>query len=154
MKRLTENVFGYTQLIACGNDFCKETCEKHDGEVGCGDCPIQKAIEKLAEYEDIEEQGFLMKLSRLLKNKKVEEMSTHRIWIDIDYDDIDKTVFLTQEEDEEALERMENKGGRIMRELNSAIKILTSEYEKAKKNGWIKNPIAYALFQTWKIFDK
>ena len=41
-----------------------------------------------------------------------------------------------------------------MTDLDKAIKVLKDEYEKAKKNGWIRNPIAYALFQTWKIFDE
>lgn len=62
MERLTENVLGNIQLKACGNDFCKETCAEHDEEKSCNNCPIQKAFEKLAEYEDLEEQGLLLKL--------------------------------------------------------------------------------------------
>lgn len=62
MDRLTENVLGNVQLKACGNDFCKETCAEHDEEKSCNNCPIQKAFEKLAEYEDLEEQGKLLKL--------------------------------------------------------------------------------------------
>lgn len=62
MERLTEKVYGYTQLKSCGNDFCKETCAKYDEERSCNNCPIQKSIEKLAEYEDLEEQGLLLKL--------------------------------------------------------------------------------------------
>ena len=41
-----------------------------------------------------------------------------------------------------------------MTDLDKAIKVLKEQYEKAKKIGWIINPIAYALYQTWKIFDK
>lgn len=62
MERLTENVLGNIQLKACGNDFCKETCAERDEEKSCNNCPIQKAFEKLAEYEDLEEQGKLLKL--------------------------------------------------------------------------------------------
>ena len=62
MDRLTEKVFGFVQLKACGNDFCKETCAEHDEENSCKNCPIQKALEKLAEYEDLEEQGLLLRL--------------------------------------------------------------------------------------------
>lgn len=62
MERLTEKVMGNIQLKACGNDFCKETCAEHDEEKSCNNCPIQKAFEKLAEYEDLEEQGKLLKL--------------------------------------------------------------------------------------------
>ena len=62
MERLTEKVFGFVQLKACGNDFCKETCAEHDEEKSCKNCYIQKAFEKLAEYEDLEEQGLLLRL--------------------------------------------------------------------------------------------
>lgn len=62
MERLTENVLGNIQLKACGNDFCKETCAEHDEEKSCDNCPIQKAFEKLAEYEDLEDQNKLLKL--------------------------------------------------------------------------------------------
>lgn len=62
MERLTEKVFGFVQLKACGNDFCKETCAEHDEEKSCKNCHIQKAFEKLAEYEDLEEQCLLLRL--------------------------------------------------------------------------------------------
>ena len=62
MERLTERVLGFVQLKSCENDFCKETCAEHDAEKSCNNCPIQKAYEKLAEYEDLEEQGKLLKL--------------------------------------------------------------------------------------------
>lgn len=41
-----------------------------------------------------------------------------------------------------------------MTELDKVIEVLKEQYEKAKKIGWVRNPIAYALYQTWKIFDK
>ena len=62
MERLTEKVFGFVQLKACGNDFCKETCAEHDEEKSCKNCHIQKAFDKLAEYEDLEEQCLLLRL--------------------------------------------------------------------------------------------
>ena len=62
MDRLTEKVFGFVQLKACGHDFCKETCAEHDEEKSCKNCPIQKAFEKLAEYEELEDQGLLLRL--------------------------------------------------------------------------------------------
>lgn len=68
MERLTENVLGFTQLKACGNDFCKEICAEHDEEKDCNNCPIQKAFEKLAEYEDLEEQGKMLKDPQELKD--------------------------------------------------------------------------------------
>ena len=62
MERLTEKVFGFVQLKACGNDFCKETCEEHDKYKSCNNCPIQNSFDKLAEYEDAEEQDLLLRL--------------------------------------------------------------------------------------------
>ena len=58
MERLTEKVIGCNQIIKCGNDLCKETCE----EWSCDFCPISEAIDKLADYEDAEEQGLLLRL--------------------------------------------------------------------------------------------
>lgn len=39
-------------------------------------------------------------------------------------------------------------------ELELAIKILKQKYERAKHLEYVKKPIAYALYQTWKYFDK
>lgn len=38
--------------------------------------------------------------------------------------------------------------------IEEAIKELEKEYENAKKNGWVQNPVAYALYQVWKIADR
>lgn len=43
-----------------------------------------------------------------------------------------------------------------MKELNKAIKELEKQYENATKGNMAKiiyNPLAYALYQTWRIFD-
>lgn len=40
-----------------------------------------------------------------------------------------------------------------MMRLETAIKLLTEEYEKAKKLEHIHNPIAYALYQVWREAD-
>lgn len=37
--------------------------------------------------------------------------------------------------------------------LEKAIKMLEEEYERAKKNEWVRNPLAYALYQVWKKAD-
>lgn len=37
--------------------------------------------------------------------------------------------------------------------LEQAIKLLESEYERAKKLEWIRNPLAHALYKVWKIAD-
>lgn len=81
------------------------------------------AMEKLAEYEDLEEKGLLMKLPvakgdtiypllyangkpKYVDESEVVEISDSRIWIEstyFDYADIGKTVFLTREQAEQAL---------------------------------------------------
>lgn len=38
--------------------------------------------------------------------------------------------------------------------LNEAVQMLETEYEKAKQQKWINNPLAYALYQVWKKADK
>ncbi|MBD5543773.1 MAG: hypothetical protein HDR01_05915 [Lachnospiraceae bacterium] len=127
MERLTEratDLFGTSciQLKACGYELCRETCDKQDGKYGCKNCPIEKALEKLAEYEDLEEQGKLLKLpcavgdtiyeiySDNIKEHKVDEVSTHSIWIDnmyFDHADIGQNIFLTQEEAQAALSELQ-----------------------------------------------
>lgn len=38
--------------------------------------------------------------------------------------------------------------------LEQAIALLRERYEKAKQSPYIKNPLAWALYQVWKIADK
>lgn len=38
--------------------------------------------------------------------------------------------------------------------LEEAIKLLESEYERAKRLDFVNNPIAYALYQVWKKADR
>ena len=37
--------------------------------------------------------------------------------------------------------------------LKRAIKLLEEEYERACRLEWVHNPLAYALYQVWKIAD-
>ena len=39
-------------------------------------------------------------------------------------------------------------------DLENAIKVLKEQYEKAKNLEYVRNKIAYALYQTWKEFDR
>ena len=137
MERLTEKVFGFVQLKACGNDFCKETCAEHDEEKSCENCHIQKAFEKLAEYEDLEEQGLLFRLPCKIGStlyqpiySSINEYKVIGLCFDIyhnklmyevayeigfewhktvcDFNDIGKYVFLTKAEAEQKLKEMES----------------------------------------------
>lgn len=38
--------------------------------------------------------------------------------------------------------------------LEKAKKMLEEEYARAKKSPFVQNPIAYALYQVWKMADK
>ena len=37
--------------------------------------------------------------------------------------------------------------------IDRAVEILREEYKKACENPVVRNPVAYALYQTWKRFD-
>lgn len=95
---------------------------------------IRQALRKLAEYEDLEEQGLLLKLPCkvgdtvwFVGNKFVNDYEIRRFiideigidaiqvaktikgkdyWNSFNIDDFGKTVFLTQEQAEEALKKM------------------------------------------------
>ncbi len=40
-----------------------------------------------------------------------------------------------------------------LEELGKAIAHLISEYDRAKKVDYIRKPISFALYQTWKVWD-
>ena len=77
-----------------------------------------KAVDKLAEYEDLEEQGKLLKLPCKIGQRVYMiyqfcgegawEIEEHKIILE-DLENIGKTVFLTRQEAEQALAEMEGK---------------------------------------------
>ena len=135
MERLTKYKFGNIVSekqekagIHCSN-FCNNCSQ------GTGDCKHLKAmIEKLAAYEDAEEQGLLLKLPCkvgdtvwFVGNKFVNDYEIRRFivgeigidaiqvaktiigtdyWNSFSIDDIGKTVFLTQAEAKQKLKEM------------------------------------------------
>lgn len=131
MERLTERFSnGQAAVYGCGNN-CKydfKYCENH-----LEDCPtINEIYEKLAEYEDLEEQGKLLKLPCkigdtvwILKNGKIlrnhvvqthisqtEQQTFFSCYGDcfgIEY--IGKTVFLNPEQAETALQALKETEG-------------------------------------------
>lgn len=132
MERLTDySDDECTYIIGVGNKTCEEFCK--NAVDGCKNCYIQQVFKKLATYEDLEEQGLLVRLpckvgdtvyvpTRVL----VSEFKITAIFCDIHgtyfywlfycgiYErtsgfserDIGKTVFLTREEAEKKLEEM------------------------------------------------
>lgn len=125
MERLTKrNDSNITELMKCGCKLCPTVC---DESLSCIDCPIQESLDKLAAYEDAEEQGLLIKLQYPLGTElyfpfKCQGIIKDRIrrWqlnknglFFCSYagnayrlEAIGKTVFLTREEAEAALERI------------------------------------------------
>jgi len=41
----------------------------------------------------------------------------------------------------------------VVKELRPVVRLLHKEYERAKKNPIVYNPLAYALYQVWKAVD-
>ena len=135
MERLTgryKDPIANTVLIKeCGDKICKNICD--DIEYDCSKCGLEKALEKLADYEDLEEQGLLVRLPckvgddlYCIVNGEVKKLKVHSFGvpdfeiIDIEFKYVDgfkivrfvgevgKTVFLTREEAEKKLEEIQN----------------------------------------------
>lgn len=135
MERLTERCkdsIANTVLIReCGDKLCKDICD--DIECNCSKCELEKVLEKLATYEDLEEQGLLVRLPckvedtlYCIDNGIVELLivNSFRIYnlnrIEIDFEnasgftlctfsgELDEGYFLTYEEAAKKLEEMKN----------------------------------------------
>ena len=95
--------------------ICKQMCGDYghqcDGQVDVDMCQRYVAFDKLAEYEDLEEQGLLLKLPckvgdtvYLIKSDgKVVPRTADMQFLGVLWDDYGKKWFLTQEEAEEKL---------------------------------------------------
>lgn len=110
MDRLTEKFKDGRNILRKGiaDIFC----------IGFGRFFEGEAVDKLAEYEDLEEQGKLMKLPCEIGHRVYMiyqfcregtwEIEEHKIKLE-DLDKIGKTVFLTRPDAEQALAEMEGK---------------------------------------------
>ena len=131
MSRLTDRCWrNLDPWECCGQNF--HCSRKLNDDGGCiNGCIVPKLYKHLAEYEDLEEQGLLLKLPCKIGTNKLyyidddkeiyringDEVSIKRfpsgqIIYDYDccefsYEDFGKTVFLTKEAAEKALERLE-----------------------------------------------
>ena len=131
MERLTEKCNGSIQLKKCGNTPCMAVCSDFRN---CRKCLIGEAFKKLADYEDLEEQGLLVRLPVEIGTELFQPCADRKSIIrsivinnTITDDDIyigivdergnerhyskksiGKTVFLTREEAEKELEEMKN----------------------------------------------
>lgn len=115
MERLTKRLNDGKELCI---DVCGEKCV--DGYTWCPKCkPFTDVMKKLAEYEDAEEQGLLLRLP-LKRRDRFWELNTvngfphiyprmahslqHCVYV---LERLGKTTFLTKEEAEQAMKKME-----------------------------------------------
>lgn len=59
-KRYKDPIANTVLIKECGDKLCKNICD--DIEYDCSKCGLEKALEKLADYEDLEEQGLLVRI--------------------------------------------------------------------------------------------
>ncbi len=117
MERLTERYkdsIANTVLIReCGDKLCKNICD--DIEYDCSKCELEKVLEKLATYEDLEEQGLLVRLPCKVGTEvyyilgipnKMPCAIDKCVFKLSDIDKIGESLFLTPEEAEKKLEEM------------------------------------------------
>ena len=131
MERLTEKQSSGYDLKAMNGEWCNKYCEQQRVET-CNECVIYQAIQKLAEYEDLEEQGLLLRLpcpidttvynitwwddvqEKVKVDGKTFYRTVHKHKVSkskfslIDIYDFGKTVFLTKAEAEQKLKEMES----------------------------------------------
>ena len=119
MERLTKVYEEDNQKYVC-IDVCGENCVENN--TWCPKCkPFTDVMKKLSHYEDLEEQGLLLKLPCKVGDKvyvfwtsynfKTEEVE-HKIIVDVFeiemMSEFGKTVFLTREEAEAKLQELQN----------------------------------------------
>ena len=44
--------------------------------------------------------------------------------------------------------------GEGVMDIENAVKLLQVHYDAAKKLEWVHNPVAYALYEVWKMADR
>lgn len=118
MNRLTDRCWrNLDPWECCGQNF--HCSRKLNDDGGCiNGCIVPKLYKHLAEYEDLEEQGLLLKLPCKIgdavyivgykyRQGGYEKFINTGKFRYSDLDKLNKTVFLTKEEAEKALERLE-----------------------------------------------
>lgn len=126
MERLTDySDDECTYIIGVGNKTCEEFC-KYVVD-GCRNCYIQQVFKKLADYEDLEEQGLLVRLpcpigttvwdicgmdirENVVSGLEYDKGGKWFLWANEDeyLGELNVLVFLTREEAEKKLKEMKN----------------------------------------------
>lgn len=132
MERLTRRI-NNNKITAIKGSSCNYSAQSFDCQINDGTEKLRTALEKLAAYEDLEEQGLLVRLpckvgEKLwcIVNSTIRELRVHHFDMpafgttDIVFryadgfklerfvGEIGKTVFLTREEAEKKLEEIQN----------------------------------------------
>lgn len=127
MERITKRIEDENTLLTeVGDTACKCFCDNYTLS-GCWECPVGKAIEKLADYEDAEEQGLLVRLpcpigttvwdicgmdirENVLSGIECGKDGKQFLWANHDewLGELNDLVFLTREEAEKKLEEMKH----------------------------------------------
>lgn len=132
MERLTRRL-NNNKIVAIKGDSCNYSANSFDCQLSEGRKRLKTALEKLADYEDLEEQGLLVRLPckvgddlYCIVNGEVKKLKVHSFGVpdfeitDIEFKYVDgfkivrfvgelgKTVFLTREEAEKKLEEMKS----------------------------------------------
>lgn len=126
MERLTDySDDECTYIIGVGNKTCEEFC-KYVVD-GCRNCYIQQVFKKLADYEDLEEQGLLVRLpfpigttvwdicgmdirENVVSGLEYDKGGKWFLWANEDecLGELNVLVFLNREEAENKLEELKN----------------------------------------------
>mgnify|MGYP005969464823 CR=1 FL=1 len=126
MERLTDySDDECTYIIGVGNKTCEEFC-KYVVD-GCRNCYIQQVFKKLADYEDLEEQGLLVRLpcpigttvwdicgmdirENVVSGLEYDKGGKWFLWANEDecLGELNVLVFLNREEAEKKLEEIQN----------------------------------------------
>ena len=115
MERLTEIQSAGYDLKELNSEWCNKYCEKQKAYT-CNECGIYQAIQKLAQYEDLEEQGLILRLPckvgttvYLIKSDgKIVSTTADMMFLGTLWEDYGKEWFLTREEAEQKLKEMES----------------------------------------------
>ena len=117
MKRLTEIQSAGYDLKELNSEWCNKYCEKQKTYT-CNECGIYQAIQKLAHYENLEEQGRLISLPckvgdtvyHVVQGRIVEVSNVDLFFLllSVAENRFNNSVFLTQAEAEQKLKEMEN----------------------------------------------
>lgn len=99
---------------------------------------VQAILGRLAAYEDtgLEPEDLQLGLNAAGRKKAGAE------YYGLTGEELDRAVELLKTIDEERSE--------VPPELRKAVELLRKEYEEAKQQTWVRNKVAYALYNVWK----